>query len=147
MFSRHVSALKYLQEVRKPSLCVHISFQCLLLQGLLNFLENLLITSYPVCLLLSLCLPPLLLPPAVSLCSGLSVLLQHDLVPGLDKVDMLSAGVVSCKMTQRGSTLADAVLPCILTQLICVLRYSGSSTGYLPPKGHKKGPCYVECIA
>lgn len=67
------------------------------------------------------------------------MLLQHDLVPGLDKVDMLSAGVVSCKMTQRGSTLADAVLPCILTQLICVLRYSGSSTGYLPPKGHKKG--------
>lgn len=40
-------------------------------------------------------------PLFVRLCSGLSVLLQQDLLPGLDKVDMLCSGVVSCMMTHR----------------------------------------------
>lgn len=47
LFSSHVDAIKYLQEVRKP---LSYEIRCLLLRGLWSFLENLLIASHPVCL-------------------------------------------------------------------------------------------------
>ena len=52
------------------------------------------------------------------------MLLQRDLLPGLDRVDVLHTGVVSCKMTQRAycGRFADAVP-------VSLLNYSGEPSG------------------
>ena len=133
---RHVSALKHLQEVRDTATSsVRLQFRW-------NVLETPLITSHHVCLLPSLCLPRLLPPPPpiARLCSGLSVLLQQNLLPGLYKVDMLSSGVVNVQDDAASVRQALALVLSLYRystdmqadQLaICHLKVTKRPTGYV----------------